>query len=214
MAITLYVGSGSSMSWRAWLALEHKQLAYELNVFTFDKKEKLTPEVEKLNPRQRLPIIIDDEFVLSEAAAIVEYLDETYPTAGHGLLFPNDTKKRAIARRLIQEIDYYHPPLISVFVNQIHMKLPEVRDKDLIDITREKFISELNYFAKLIQKPFLLGEKSAVDYALYPVIALILKFEETYKMKLKEILPTEIKEWMTHMEALPFFQNTYPPHWK
>src|SRR5262245_12618682 len=111
MSIILYVSSGSSTSLLAWLALEHKQLPYELKELSFNKKETMTEEFAKLNTRQRLPVIIDDGFVLSEAEAIVEYLEDKYPTAGHGYLLPKEFEKRAYARRLIQEIDYYHPPL-------------------------------------------------------------------------------------------------------
>lgn len=214
MAITLYIGSGSSTAWRACLALEHKQLPYELKVLSFDKKETFTPEFTKLNPRQRLPVIVEGDFVLSEAQAIVEYLEDRYPTAGHGPLWPQDIQQRAVARRLVQEMDYYHPPLISILVNQILFKGEEERDPDLIDITREKFSSELQYFSKLLQKPFFMGEKSVVDYALYPMIALMLRFEKFYELKIKEILPKAIAEWMLQMEALPFYEKTYPPHWK
>lgn len=214
MAITLYIGSGSNVSWRAWLAIEHKQLAYELKILSFDKKETLTPEFTKLNPRQRLPVLIDDGFVLSEAQAIAEYLEDKYPTAGYGPLLPQNIERRALARRFIQEIDYYHPPLISVLVSQLLFKDPEKRDFDLIDITRDKFISELHYYAKLIEGPFFMGEKTIVDYALYPVIALILRFEKSYDLKISKVLPKEIAKWMAEIEQLPFYQKTYPPHWK
>ena len=33
--ITFYYGSGSPYAWRVWLALEHKQLAYELKTISF-----------------------------------------------------------------------------------------------------------------------------------------------------------------------------------
>ena len=35
MALTFYYASGSPFAWRVWLALEHKQLAYEHKVMSF-----------------------------------------------------------------------------------------------------------------------------------------------------------------------------------
>lgn len=214
MTMTLYIGSGSSFSWRAWFALEHKQLPHDIKVLSFDKNETRTPAFAKLNPRQKLPVLVDDDFVLFESQAIVEYLDHKYPTAGHGPLFPKEIEQAAVTRRLIYEMDAYLTPIMSAFVTQILLKKAEARDKALIEMTREKFLSELKYYAKLMQKPFLMAEKTAADYALYPTIALALRFEKHYKLNLKQALPREISEWMTQIEALPFYETTYPPHWK
>ncbi len=211
---TLYIGSGSSFSWRAWLALEHKQIPHEIKVLSFEKEETRTPEFAKLNPRQKLPVLVDNNFVLYESQAIVDYLDSKYPTAGHGLLFPKDIHKAAIAKRLIYEMDCYLTPIMSAFVTQILLKKDVARDPDFIDMTKDKFLNEINYYAKHIQKPFFMGEKSAVDYALYPIIALALRFEKHYPLNLKEAFPKEINDWMLQMEVLPFYQKTYPPHWK
>ena len=35
MALTFYYGSGSPYGWRVWLALEHKQITYELKTMSF-----------------------------------------------------------------------------------------------------------------------------------------------------------------------------------
>jgi glutathione S-transferase len=35
MSISFYCGSGSPYAWRVWLALEHKQLAYDLKMLSF-----------------------------------------------------------------------------------------------------------------------------------------------------------------------------------
>lgn len=214
MTTTLYVGSGSSFSWRAWFALEHKQIPHEIKVLSFEKQETQTPEFTKLNPRQKLPVLVDNGFVLYESQAIVEYLESKYPTSGHGALFPKQLEKAAIARRIIYEMDCYLTPIMSTFVTHILLKKEVARDRNFIEMIKDKFLNELNYFAKHIQKPFFMGEKSAVDYALYPTIALALRFENHYPLNLKESLPQEIKDWMLQMEVLPFYQKTYPPHWK
>jgi len=43
MSITLHYGSGSPYAWKIWLALEHKQLPYELKLLSFDRNDHRTP---------------------------------------------------------------------------------------------------------------------------------------------------------------------------
>src|SRR5262245_14586557 len=107
MAIDLYIASGSPPSWRVWLSLEHKQLPYQLHVLSFGKGENKTPEYLAINPRNKVPSIVDDGFSLYESAAIVEYLEQRYPDSGSPL-WPRDVKGAAIARRLMQEADHYY----------------------------------------------------------------------------------------------------------
>ena len=78
MAITLYYGSGSPYAWRVQLALEAKALPYERRLLSFSAGDTRKPEFAKLNPRHRVPTIVDGDFVLYESNAIVEYLDEAY----------------------------------------------------------------------------------------------------------------------------------------
>ena len=79
MAITLYWGSGSPFSWRVLLALEHKRLPYESQLLHFDKQEHQSPPMLKLNPRGRLPVLKDGDYVVFESVAILYYLDLKYP---------------------------------------------------------------------------------------------------------------------------------------
>ena len=64
MALTFYYASGSPYAWRVWLALEHKAVPYELKQLSFDAGDLKTPEFRGLNPRQKVPVIVDDGFTL------------------------------------------------------------------------------------------------------------------------------------------------------
>src|SRR4030081_41494 len=103
MSLTLYYGSGSPYAWRVQLALEHKALPYERKVLSFSAGDTRKPEFLALNPRHRVPVLVDGDFVLYESHAIVEDLDGAFPTAG-ARLFPGDARTRALARRLISEV--------------------------------------------------------------------------------------------------------------
>lgn len=79
MTIRFYYGSGSPFSWKVWLALEHKQLPYDFNVPSLQQGDQKTLEYLAINPRGKVPTLIDDGFTLWDSAAIVEYLEERYP---------------------------------------------------------------------------------------------------------------------------------------
>ena len=50
------------------------------------------PEFLKINPAGRVPVLVDDDLVLTESVAIVLYLAEKYPHTG---LIPTDLKQRS-----------------------------------------------------------------------------------------------------------------------
>src|SRR5258705_3826401 len=71
MALTLYWGSGSPFSWRVLLALEHKGLAYESQLLHFDQQEHQSPHMLKLNPRGRVPVLKDGDYVVFESVPVL-----------------------------------------------------------------------------------------------------------------------------------------------
>src|SRR5690349_16114302 len=93
MALALYYLSGSPYAWRVWLALEHKRIAYELKVLSYDAGDFNDPAFRALNPRQRVPVIVDGGFSLYESAAIVDYLEDRQPREPR--LFSSDVRERA-----------------------------------------------------------------------------------------------------------------------
>ena len=127
MSINFYYGSGSPFAWRVHLALEHKALPYERTILSFANGDTRKPEFLALNPRHRVPTIVDGDFVLYESNAIVEYLDEAYPGRG-APLFPGDARRRALTRRLIMEVDDYFDKAIDPVVDEVIVKKPEARD--------------------------------------------------------------------------------------
>jgi glutathione S-transferase len=58
--------------------------------------EHRRPEFLKINPAGRVPVLVDDNLVLTESVAIVLYLAEKYPHKG---LVPTDIKQRAQVNR-------------------------------------------------------------------------------------------------------------------
>jgi len=104
MPVTLYSMSGSPYAWRAWLALVHKGVAFTHRTMSYDAGDFKSQEFLKLTPRRRVPVLLDDDFVLYESAAIVEYVEERWPQPS---MFSADLRQRAVERRLVREVDSY-----------------------------------------------------------------------------------------------------------
>src|SRR5260221_11303121 len=79
MAIDLYWGSGSTYCWRVLLALKHKGLDYRSHALKFDQQENQAPQMLAMNPRGRLPVLRDGDYVVFESVAILYFLDRKYP---------------------------------------------------------------------------------------------------------------------------------------
>ena len=69
----------TSRSQRILWLLEELQLPYELKVYQRDKATRLAPpELKKIHPLGKSPVITDNGEVFAESGAIIEYLVETY----------------------------------------------------------------------------------------------------------------------------------------
>jgi glutathione S-transferase len=211
MALTFYYGSGSPYAWRVWLALEHKHIAYELKTMSFSEGDLRKPEYLAINPRRKVPAIVDEGFALYESVAIVEYLDERYPGPK---LFPGDLRQRAVVRRIVQEVDQYFAPAMDKLVDQVLFTAPEKWDANLISEGRQGLTKELTLWEGLIQGDYIAGALSAADFTLYPLIALSLRIEKKKAdLDLRSAIGPRVGAWMKRIEALPYFAKTWPPHW-
>jgi glutathione S-transferase len=214
MSLILYYGSGSPYAWRVQLALEYKALRYELKVLSFADGDTRKPEFVALNPRHRVPVVVDGDFVLYESNAIVEYLDEAYPATGASL-FPGNAQSRALVRRLIMEVDNYVDEAVDPIIEQAFYKKPEERDLEKFGAGRDAMIAEYALFTKALRGDFLAGPLSAADFAFYPLVA----FMKRCEVKMPDfdsdgMLTPELRGWKKRMEALPYLEKTIPPHWK
>jgi glutathione S-transferase len=213
MAITFYYGSGSPYAWKVWLALEHKGLGYEAKRLTFEPDQTKSPDFLKINPRGRVPAIVDDGFALYESSAIVEYLEDRYPEKP---LLPEDVRERARARRLIAETDADLGKIFDPFAGATLYTKPEERDPKLIAANREALDRELVRWSDALQGDFYAGPVGLVDYAVFPWIRMLHRIEDRapdlgYK---RTDLPPKLAAWVARIEALPYYDRTYPPHWR
>jgi glutathione S-transferase len=211
--LTFHYGAGSPYAWRVWLALEHKSIPYERKVLSFADGDARKPEFLALNPRAKVPVIVDGALVLYESAAIVEYLEDAYPNYGKRL-FPGPVSERALVRRMVCEADnYFGPALNRLFANVLLTKEAEWK-ADRIAAARDAVVAEIDRWGREIRGDYLAGHLSAADFTVYPMAALALRCEKRKPdLGLRERMPAKLDAWMQGVEMLPFFGKTWPAHW-
>lgn len=213
--IIFYFGSGSPYAWKVWLALEHKKLPYEAKRMSFDNGDLKTPEFTAVNPRQKIPALVDNGFAIYESAAMLEYLEDRYPDSGEPL-WPKDVQARAVARRRAAEVAAYVDPINGKIFSEAFRAADQPPDAAAMDAAKKAMTAELLRIESWLEKNYLAGEKlTGADFTLYPYLAFLGRVDSKKPgYKLLAMVPPKLAAWMKRIEALPYFEKTYPPHWK
>ena len=69
---------------------------------------------------------------------------------------------------------------------------------------------------KELRGDFLAGSQpTAADFVLAPLLGYVKRITARKpESKLTELVPAGIEAWGKRMESLPYFEKTFPPHWK
>ena len=219
MALELWWGSGSPYSWRALLALEFKQLAYTSHQVQFAKQEHKSAGLLAMNPRGRVPVLKDGDYVCFESLAIIEYLDRKYP--GFPLFGLSPEEAGTIMRVICEYEGYVDEHLRTIIYAILFQGLEGHQD----EVSRAMHIvagEARTIETRLAQAQWIVGESfSAADIVIFPGIMMLLRaLERREAQELKaRLLPLEnnypaIAAWITRVEQLPGYERTYPPHWR
>jgi maleylpyruvate isomerase len=87
----------SGTSHRTRIALNLKGLRYDYVAVDLRKNAHQDPSFKALNPQGLVPALVDGDLVLTQSVAIIEWLEERYPTPP---LLPTDANDRAHVRAL------------------------------------------------------------------------------------------------------------------
>jgi glutathione S-transferase len=98
------------------------------------------PEFLKVNPAGKIPVLVDDDLILTESVAIVLYLAEKYPHKG---LLPTDIKQRSqVYRWLLFTTTELEEPLWRIArhtaLYQEHLRLPSE-----VSLARQDFTDKI-----------------------------------------------------------------------
>lgn len=101
----LYSYFRSSASYRVRIALNLKGLAYDTAPVNLLKGEQKNAGYTKLNPQSLLPALEDNDNLFTQSLAILEYLEEAYPTPPILPITPQDRARvRAISLAIACDI--------------------------------------------------------------------------------------------------------------
>jgi glutathione S-transferase len=201
------------------LALEHKRLAYESQLLHLDKQEHQSPQMLKLNPRGRVPVLKDGDYVVFESVAILYYLERKYPDPP---IFGVTAEEAGVIMRVICEFQAYAEPSVArivsaIFADQVASDIDALTDAMHV-VAREARTIE----ARLAKEEWIVGAAySATDMVIFPWLQLLRRaLDRSAATELgARFLPMEknypaLVRWIRRIEALPGYERTYPPHWR
>jgi glutathione S-transferase len=219
MAIELYWGSGSPYAWRVQLALEVKRLEYRSHLLQFSEQEHRSPQMLAMNPRGRVPVLKDGDYVVYESLACLAYLERRYPEPP---LFGRTAEEAGTIVRVISEYQAYVESRIMEVVSGLFLGQMDQRVEEITRAMQVLAAEARTIEARLAASDWLVGEHvSAADVVVFPGIMLLLRaLEKREAGELRpQFLPVDgthpaIARWIRRMESLPGYERTYPPHWR
>jgi glutathione S-transferase len=218
MAIDLYWGSDSAYCWRVLLALEHKNIPYRSHLLKLDQQEHQAPQMLALNPRGRVPVLRDDDYVVFESVAVLYYLDLKYPEPA---IFGTSPQEAGVIMRVIQEYQAYIEPSVLQVVAAVPEKRAPSIDDAVTDAMRRIASEARTIERRLASSEWVVGERySAADMVIYPHIRLLLRTLQRPAARelAARFLPLEtnypaLDRWLMRVASLPGHARTWPPHW-
>jgi glutathione S-transferase len=201
------------------LALQHKNLPYESQLLHFDKQEHQSPHMLKLNPRGRVPVLKDGDYVVFESVAILYYLDLKYPAPP---IFGVTPEEAGVIMRVICEFQSYAEPALQKIVQAIFSDKVAADIDALTDAMHAVAREARTIEGRLSKEQWIVGASyTALDMVIFPWIQLLRRaLNKPAAAELgARFLPMErnypaLARWIERIESLPGYENTYPPHWR
>lgn len=208
----LYWGSGSPYAWRVMLGLLFKNMAYEDHLLSFSDREHKAAHYTRLNPRGKVPTLVDGEVVVTESIAILAYLDRVHPRK---FLFGRNAAESGAVWSSVMEIEQYLEPAARTVIRALFFGKWQGREKEL----REQWsmaVEELELLERSCSdRPF-----DAIDCLLVPTLESLERASRKQGAAEVHLIPLNLQRWpklharLEGVRALPGFAATYPPHWK
>jgi glutathione S-transferase len=219
MAIEVFWGSGSPFAWRVLLALEHKRLPYLSRLLQFSKQEHKSPQMLALNPRGRVPVLKDGDYVCFESLAILYYLDLKYPQPP---IFGRTPEEAGTIMRVICEYQAYIEPRLESIASGIFDGEADLAGDEITAAMHAVASEARTIEGRLSKSDWIVGDSySAVDMVIFPGIQLLKRALERPVARdlYSRFMPVEVNypalgRWLARIEALPGYGRTYPPHWR
>ncbi len=198
---------------QARLTLGEKRLPFEPVTVRYWEEP---PEFGRLNPSGLTPVLVEAEAgrrtVISEARALLEYLEEAYPTPA---LLGREPAERAEARRLMQWFDRKFDAEVNGYLlrEKLEKRLTKMGAPDLSNMRlgREALRAHLGYMEKLLQaRDWLAGgpRLSLADFAAAAHISVLDYFGDVPWRE-----AAAVKTWYMKVKSRPCFRPLLADRW-
>jgi glutathione S-transferase len=214
----LYLVSGSPYSWRVQLALEAKHAEYTVRMLSLANGDLAGPTYRSLNPRGRVPLLVDGVLTIRESLAILAYLERKIPEPP---VFGRSPAETALVWQSAIEYQSYLDAAVEDYILPLYFGAAKEKTEQLRSAV-SRIEGELTLLeATLARTPFLAGEAyTAADMTVFPGIMSIdraSKKPDAARLGVA-ISPLErfanVGRWTKRIEAMPGYERTYPPHWR
>jgi glutathione S-transferase len=158
------------------------------------------------NPNNKVPVLVDGDFVLWESRAINAYLAGLKPESG---LYPHDLRKRAV----VDQWSYWHATHLGPAMQTVNFErfmkarfgMGEPDEAAAAASQKEalRFLKVLD--ANLADKPWVAGELSIADFGL----ASTFLYRDVVGLALDET--PHVAAWIARVEARPSYQAAAAP---
>lgn len=196
----LYSGPLSLFTAKVRIALDEKGIPYDKIEVPFSKRGYVPkhPDVVRYNPKQQVPVLVDDDLVLYDSTLILEYLEDRNPEPP---LYPRDIKGRARCRQSEAAADEILFPHVLELIREVFYK-PNAADRDSAKIAAAT-AGILAYFdgldAQLSSgREYICGDFSVADIAHFLTLMFASSLGVTPKAE-----QTNIAAWMARVGARP-----------
>lgn len=194
----LVIGNKTYSSWsmRPWLLFKHFEIPFDEILVKLDLPGT-HGEILKYSPSGKVPALLDGADVIWESLAIMEFLNERFPSKK---MYPPDPGLRALARSMANEMHSGFPKMRE------HLSFHAKKEFKNFDYSpaRKDIERVLDLWSTALQKsggPFLCGQFGIVDAMFAPVVG---RFQ-TYGVKLEG----PCVEYSARVMALPAWREWY-----
>ncbi|RLN45251.1 hypothetical protein BBJ29_002525 [Phytophthora kernoviae] len=207
MTLKLYANFISQPSRAIIWALKVKGEDFELVEMVPGSELFHSYEFKAINPNQLVPVIKDEDFVLSEGMAIITYLADKFQWTD---LYPKDVRARA----KVNEFLHWHHTNTRLFTLNIHR--PSLAKQD--NRATPKDLAALDNMDALIEKELGLLEtfldKDYIAHTDAPTVADYAAYCEIDQLEMVGIDFSKYKKvsaWMDRMKKLPYHDEVHEP---
>lgn len=195
----LYYHPFSSYSRRVRIQLAEKGQSVEEILVKLEAKEQKSDPYRALNPYGRVPTLVDDDFVLFESSAIMEYLEQTFPEPA---LVPRSARGRALVTMHIKLCDLEVGGQAGALLFPRRFFPRERWDTAKQDVAR----AALNAHFKILGEQ--LGDRSYLVEDTFSLADIGYAVVTPYFDLCELDVPSNVRAWAERLEARASFRGT------